>query len=101
MALLKNESALVKALSTPDLYRACFRRLHTDLRHYLCSQAITTLGFKQPTPIQKACIPVGLLGKDLCACAATGTGMLRLANEGNGLEMISGLPVDLDFLLIF
>lgn len=37
-------------------------------------KAITTLGFKQPTPIQKACVPVGLLGRDLCACAATGTG---------------------------
>lgn len=37
-------------------------------------QAITTMGFKQPTPIQKACVPVGLLGKDICACAATGTG---------------------------
>ncbi|NWI15054.1 DDX27 helicase, partial [Crypturellus soui] len=37
-------------------------------------KAITVLGFKQPTPIQKACIPVGLLGKDICACAATGTG---------------------------
>lgn len=37
-------------------------------------QAVTALGFKQPTPIQKACIPVGLLGKDVCACAATGTG---------------------------
>uniref|UniRef100_A0A8C3Q8B7 RNA helicase n=1 Tax=Geospiza parvula TaxID=87175 RepID=A0A8C3Q8B7_GEOPR len=37
-------------------------------------KAITALGFKQPTPIQKACIPVGLLGKDICACAATGTG---------------------------
>lgn len=37
-------------------------------------QAITALGFKQPTPIQKACVPVGLLGRDLCACAATGTG---------------------------
>ncbi|XP_025904108.1 probable ATP-dependent RNA helicase DDX27 isoform X2 [Nothoprocta perdicaria] len=36
-------------------------------------KAITALGFKQPTPIQKACIPVGLLGKDICACAATGT----------------------------
>ncbi|NWR44289.1 DDX27 helicase, partial [Regulus satrapa] len=36
--------------------------------------AVTALGFKQPTPIQKACIPVGLLGKDICACAATGTG---------------------------
>uniref|UniRef100_A0A3Q3DHP9 Helicase ATP-binding domain-containing protein n=1 Tax=Hippocampus comes TaxID=109280 RepID=A0A3Q3DHP9_HIPCM len=37
-------------------------------------QAITAMGFKQPTPIQKACVPVGLLGRDLCACAATGTG---------------------------
>ncbi|XP_054836203.1 probable ATP-dependent RNA helicase DDX27 [Eublepharis macularius] len=37
-------------------------------------KAVTALGFKQPTPIQKACIPVGLLGKDVCACAATGTG---------------------------
>ncbi|XP_049637281.1 probable ATP-dependent RNA helicase DDX27 [Suncus etruscus] len=37
-------------------------------------KAITDMNFKQPTPIQKACIPVGLLGKDICACAATGTG---------------------------
>ncbi|KAG1963352.1 probable ATP-dependent RNA helicase DDX27 [Pimephales promelas] len=37
-------------------------------------KAVTTMGFKQPTPIQKACVPVGLLGKDICACAATGTG---------------------------
>ncbi|KAM4583263.1 putative ATP-dependent RNA helicase DDX27 isoform 2-T2 [Fundulus diaphanus] len=37
-------------------------------------KAVTALGFKEPTPIQKACVPVGLLGRDLCACAATGTG---------------------------
>uniref|UniRef100_V9KC99 RNA helicase n=1 Tax=Callorhinchus milii TaxID=7868 RepID=V9KC99_CALMI len=37
-------------------------------------KAITSMGFKQPTPIQKSCIPLGLLGRDLCACAATGTG---------------------------
>ncbi|XP_078092491.1 putative ATP-dependent RNA helicase DDX27 [Mustelus asterias] len=37
-------------------------------------KAITAVGFKQPTPIQKGCIPLGLLGRDLCACAATGTG---------------------------
>ncbi|XP_034096606.1 probable ATP-dependent RNA helicase DDX27 [Gymnodraco acuticeps] len=37
-------------------------------------KAITALGFKLPTPIQQACVPVGLLGRDLCACAATGTG---------------------------
>ncbi|XP_053575422.1 probable ATP-dependent RNA helicase DDX27 isoform X2 [Bombina bombina] len=37
-------------------------------------KAISAMSFSQPTPIQKACIPVGLLGKDICACAATGTG---------------------------
>ncbi|XP_032404538.1 LOW QUALITY PROTEIN: putative ATP-dependent RNA helicase DDX27 [Xiphophorus hellerii] len=37
-------------------------------------KAVTALGFREPTPIQKACVPVGLLGRDLCACAATGTG---------------------------
>ncbi|XP_018419800.1 PREDICTED: probable ATP-dependent RNA helicase DDX27 [Nanorana parkeri] len=37
-------------------------------------KAISALNFTQPTPIQKACIPVGLLGRDMCACAATGTG---------------------------
>ncbi|KAJ8401331.1 hypothetical protein AAFF_G00385620 [Aldrovandia affinis] len=37
-------------------------------------KSITAMSFKQPTPIQKACVPVGLLGKDICACAATGTG---------------------------
>ncbi|XP_040293213.1 probable ATP-dependent RNA helicase DDX27 isoform X2 [Bufo bufo] len=37
-------------------------------------KAISAMSFLQPTPIQKACIPMGLLGRDLCACAATGTG---------------------------
>ncbi|KAM3922856.1 putative ATP-dependent RNA helicase DDX27 [Leptodactylus fuscus] len=37
-------------------------------------KAISAMSFTQPTPIQKACIPVGLLGRDICACAATGTG---------------------------
>ncbi|XP_069099579.1 probable ATP-dependent RNA helicase DDX27 [Pleurodeles waltl] len=37
-------------------------------------KSITAMSFKHPTPIQKACIPVGLMGKDICACAATGTG---------------------------
>ena len=37
-------------------------------------QAITTMKFVNPTPIQSATIPVALLGKDIYACAATGTG---------------------------
>lgn len=44
----------------------------------MSAQAITAVGFKQPTPIQKACVPVGLLGRDLCACAATGTGNTKI-----------------------
>ena len=37
-------------------------------------QATNDLGFSHPTPIQASTIPVALLGKDICACAATGTG---------------------------
>ncbi|XP_029200522.2 probable ATP-dependent RNA helicase DDX27 [Acropora millepora] len=37
-------------------------------------KAINDLGFIHPTPIQASTIPLALLGKDICACAATGTG---------------------------
>ncbi|KAK6019914.1 hypothetical protein OSTOST_14439, partial [Ostertagia ostertagi] len=37
-------------------------------------KAIAAAGYTEPTPIQAACIPVALSGKDICACAATGTG---------------------------
>ncbi|KJH43750.1 hypothetical protein DICVIV_10238 [Dictyocaulus viviparus] len=37
-------------------------------------KAITSAGYSEPTPIQAACIPVALCGKDIYACAATGTG---------------------------
>ncbi|CAD5209317.1 unnamed protein product [Bursaphelenchus xylophilus] len=37
-------------------------------------KAVMELGYSQPTPIQSACIPVALAGKDICACSATGTG---------------------------
>jgi ATP-dependent RNA helicase DDX27 len=30
--------------------------------------------FVHPTPIQASAIPIGLLGRDICGCAATGTG---------------------------
>lgn len=36
--------------------------------------ALTSIGFKKPTPIQQMAIPVILSGKDLVACAQTGTG---------------------------
>ncbi|XP_070502979.1 probable ATP-dependent RNA helicase DDX27 [Chironomus tepperi] len=37
-------------------------------------KAIGVLGFTHPTPIQSSTIPVALLGRDICGCAATGTG---------------------------
>ncbi|XP_068624912.1 probable ATP-dependent RNA helicase DDX27 [Battus philenor] len=37
-------------------------------------KAIGSLNYVHPTPIQAATIPIALLGKDICACAATGTG---------------------------
>ena len=32
------------------------------------------MGYNNPTPIQSSTIPVALLGRDICGCAATGTG---------------------------
>nr|CAG4650121.1 EOG090X059J [Sida crystallina] len=37
-------------------------------------KAIAAINFVHPTPIQAATIPVALLGRDVCGCAATGTG---------------------------
>lgn len=37
-------------------------------------RAIGVLGYVYPTPIQASTIPIALLGRDICGCAATGTG---------------------------
>ncbi|GAB6025752.1 hypothetical protein CHUAL_011735 [Chamberlinius hualienensis] len=37
-------------------------------------KAVTAMNFVHPTPIQSATVPVAMLGKDICGCAATGTG---------------------------
>uniref|UniRef100_A0A1B6CUR1 RNA helicase n=2 Tax=Clastoptera arizonana TaxID=38151 RepID=A0A1B6CUR1_9HEMI len=37
-------------------------------------KAISSMNFVNPTPIQAATIPIALSGKDICGCAATGTG---------------------------
>ncbi|XP_078339049.1 putative ATP-dependent RNA helicase DDX27 isoform X2 [Crassostrea virginica] len=37
-------------------------------------KALGQMNFSKPTPIQAATIPVALLGRDLCACAVTGSG---------------------------
>ena len=41
---------------------------------YVSIQAVTSLGYATPTPIQVNTIPMALMGRDICACAATGTG---------------------------
>ncbi|MDZ4063462.1 MAG: DEAD/DEAH box helicase, partial [Coriobacteriia bacterium] len=37
-------------------------------------EAIAELGFDEPTPIQEQAIPYVLAGRDVLACAQTGTG---------------------------
>ncbi len=32
------------------------------------------MGLHSPTPIQAATVPLALLGRDVCACAVTGSG---------------------------
>ena len=58
------------------------------------TNAVTELGYSEPTPIQEKAIPVVLSGKDLIAAAQTGTGktasfvlpLLQLLNNGNKLR---------------
>ena len=38
------------------------------------SQAIDKAGYKKPSPIQMAAIPLGLIGKDVIGVAETGSG---------------------------
>src|SRR5687768_15065165 len=56
-------------------------------------QALTTLGYEEPTPIQREAIPLLLAGGDLLGQAATGTGktaafslplLQRIAPPGDG-----------------
>lgn len=48
-----------------------FSRFNLDAR---LARAISELGFEQTRPIQSAVYPAALEGRDLVACAQTGTG---------------------------
>ncbi|NMO22674.1 DEAD/DEAH box helicase [Pyxidicoccus fallax] len=67
------QARLVKASPPPpeDTPRATFESL--GLKPALL-EALTTLGYEEPTPIQAAALPPLLAGKDLLGMAATGTG---------------------------
>ena len=47
--------------------------LETGLTSEL-AQTIANLGYETPTPVQEQAIPLALQGKDIVACAQTGTG---------------------------
>ena len=53
------------------LRRVSFTNLHL---HPSLLTAIRELGYSKPTPIQSDAIPPGLAGKDILACAMTGSG---------------------------
>jgi len=64
--IVKNEAKLTNSTNLhtfPDL----------GLCDWLC-QSTAYMGFKKPTEIQKACIPAILQGRDVLACAETGSG---------------------------
>jgi len=53
-------------------------------------RTLDTLGYKQPTPVQKQAIPVVLAGRDLMAAAQTGTGK----TAGFALPILQRLTMD-------
>jgi len=57
--------------STPDKYPLAFSALKL---HPTLLKGVESLGFVQPTPIQSESIPHAMEGRDLLACAATGSG---------------------------
>ncbi|KMS98717.1 hypothetical protein BVRB_3g069650 [Beta vulgaris subsp. vulgaris] len=61
-----------------------FNAWHELRLHPLLMQAIYKLGFKQPTPIQKACVP---------AAAHQGKDVIGAAETGSGKTLAFGLPI--------
>ena len=58
-------------LQPPAKSYSSFRGL--GLSDWICS-SVSTMGYKKPTEIQISCIPAILSGRDVLACAETGSG---------------------------
>jgi ATP-dependent RNA helicase DDX49/DBP8 len=52
-------------------YNNSFRNL--GLNDWICG-SVSSMGYKKPTDIQRSCIPAILSGRDVLACAETGSG---------------------------
>lgn len=65
-----NEDGFFEDVELPDEHTSFYQM---NLSRPLL-KAIGEMKFVHPTPIQAATIPLALLGRDICGCAATGTG---------------------------
>ncbi|CAO2831964.1 unnamed protein product [Amaranthus hypochondriacus] len=91
----KKKKKVVKTVKTQDVENNIendeelmdedeFNAWHELRLHPLLMNAIYKLGFKQPTPIQKACIP---------AAAHQGKDVIGAAETGSGKTLAFGLPI--------
>ncbi|ONK72634.1 uncharacterized protein A4U43_C04F21440 [Asparagus officinalis] len=67
----KGDSAFFASSEGASFYANSFRELNLS-RALL--RACEALGYHKPTPIQAACIPLALTGRDICGSALTGSG---------------------------
>ncbi|XP_002413210.3 probable ATP-dependent RNA helicase DDX27 [Ixodes scapularis] len=74
----RKQKAAGEAEDEEDVTSAFFGDEDTSFQQMNLSRpllkALTAMNFVYPTPIQASTIPMGLLGRDIYACAATGTG---------------------------
>ncbi|XP_076359653.1 dead-box helicase Rs1 [Tachypleus tridentatus] len=69
----KSEKDCIEVFPEGLVYDKSFSFQQMNLSRPL-QKAITAMNFLYPTPVQAATIPVALMGRDICGCAATGTG---------------------------
>jgi ATP-dependent RNA helicase RhlE len=66
--------ALLCFFASAGLYKNCYMTFQDFVLSDAIQRAVREEGYTQPTPIQQQAIPLVLEGKDLLACAQTGTG---------------------------